>query len=282
MQASSLLRMLLRRRWRGSTRLTLFLARRISRLQSVSTPADHGSLFVDLREPSSHGLFAGLLPEADERSWLARIIKPGQTAFDVGAHWGLYTVLLASLVGQRGRVFAFEPCPRVLVQLRRTVALLTNTTLFEVGLSDRREDAPLSVPGDASMASFGPLPSAPLHKYIVATTSVEELIGDGRAVAPDFIKCDVEGAEGLVFRGARNLLDRTNAPVLLFEHNPLALASRGVAMEDTTAWLARLPAPQYRFFLPKPGGTLLPVGTLPAEHTNVIAVPESRRRLCFA
>ena len=35
----------------------------------------------------------------------------GDTALDIGAHYGVYSVLMAALCGQTGRVVAFEPDP---------------------------------------------------------------------------------------------------------------------------------------------------------------------------
>jgi FkbM family methyltransferase len=276
------LRLLVKSRWRGSTRLTLFLARRMATLQSVRVPADRGSVFVDLRELSSHGLFAGWLPEAVERSWVTRVVLPGHIAFDVGAHWGLYSVLLASLVGQKGQVFSFEPCPRVLPQLRRTVAPLLNVTLIEAGLSDRVGYGSLEVPADASMSSLqtDPVRSfAGQNRYAIETTTLDQLFADSQIGTADFIKCDVEGAEALVFRGAAQLLDRTNAPVLLFENSPAAMRLFGLGAGAAASLLTDLPLPRYRLFLLGQGGTLDPIDVMPAGYTNVLAVPESRKGL---
>src|SRR5208283_4552591 len=47
-----------------------------------------------------------------EQRVLSRLIgflKPGDVVFDIGANVGLYTVLLAKTVGDKGRVLAFEP-----------------------------------------------------------------------------------------------------------------------------------------------------------------------------
>src|SRR5437867_11525186 len=43
--------------------------------------------------------------------YLKHQVQPGMVVFDVGAHVGLFTVLLARWVGPSGRVFAFEPAP---------------------------------------------------------------------------------------------------------------------------------------------------------------------------
>ncbi len=53
------------------------------------------------------------------------------------------------------------------------------------------------------------------------------MVEAGELPVPHFIKCDVEGAELSVFKGAIKTLDRTDAPVLLFELNTKAAAAFG-------------------------------------------------------
>jgi hypothetical protein len=52
---------------------------------------------------------------------LDRLVGPGQVAVDVGASYGIYTCILARLVGPTGRVYAFEPAAEAEAVLRRNV-----------------------------------------------------------------------------------------------------------------------------------------------------------------
>src|SRR5262249_43969836 len=102
-----------------------------------------------------------------------------------------------------------------------------------------------------------------------------------RLPAPDFIKCDVEGAELLVFRGASQLLNRADAPVLLFEINEQASRSYNFTVQSTTDFLVNLNAPHFHFFRVEPDGQLLHLDSrkveLPAVPLiNVLAVPRAR------
>ena len=54
---------------------------------------------------------------------MVRHIPSGSTAFDIGASYGVHTLLLARLVGAHGRVYAFEPDPVSFSQLCRHVTL---------------------------------------------------------------------------------------------------------------------------------------------------------------
>ena len=50
-------------------------------------------------------------------------VRRGDTVWNVGANVGVYTLQLAHMVGDTGRVVAFEPNPRTIAVLRRNVAL---------------------------------------------------------------------------------------------------------------------------------------------------------------
>src|SRR5437016_3914772 len=48
-------------------------------------------------------------PEREHRRTLACLVAAGDVVVDVGANWGLHTLYLSRLVGQRGTVVALEP-----------------------------------------------------------------------------------------------------------------------------------------------------------------------------
>jgi len=57
-----------------------------------------------------HGCWLGTY-QLDKQVALQRFVQPGLTVYDIGPQAGFYTLLFSRLVGDRGRVFAFEPCP---------------------------------------------------------------------------------------------------------------------------------------------------------------------------
>jgi FkbM family methyltransferase len=175
-------------------------------------------------------------------------------------------------------VLAIEPCPRVLPQLRKTVATLSNVTLIEAALFDSIGSATLAVPPDASMASLLQKRGrqAAAADYLVATTTLDHVLAATGIDAVDFVKCDVEGVEALVLRGARHLLDRRQAPTILFENNPPALRAAGQSTDTVAAWLASLSSARYRLYSTGRGG-LEPLETIPEAFANILAVPEARR-----
>jgi FkbM family methyltransferase len=215
---------------------------------------------------------------------MRRIVRRGRVALDIGAHWGLHTVLLSDLVGATGRVVAFEPSPMVLPSLSHTVGLLANTTLSSFALSDSVGTAPLFVPAHADMAGLSNWARAAdrdSRRFDVRVDRLDRLVAAGVVPPPDFVKCDVEGFEARVFRGAASVLDRRQAPIALFEVNPRAAAEIGMAADAAVRVLDSLGAASYRFFSIT-SGELVPLERTPTRFMNALAIPEERMSVLSA
>lgn len=146
-----------------------------------------------------------------ELALVAPIVRPGDSVVDVGANFGLITKALADLVGPSGRVLAVEPMPETYYALARNVEALGLTQVRPVhaALSDRTGTGHMALPDDnyylACVADEG---------VAVPMTTLDALTEGLGPVA--FVKCDVEGHEVAVLRGARRLL-ATDLPAWLIE-----------------------------------------------------------------
>ena len=151
-------------------------------------------------------------------------LKPGDVFVDVGANIGYYSTIAGATVGNSGVVYAFEPSARVRSRLERNV-----------GLNGLRQ---IVVRSEAVSASAG----------VVRLVEPQGLGNDGLAYVqtnggnegvevqairldelpefserpPHLIKVDVEGGEPEVFRGATALLNRSDAPSIVFESFEIA------------------------------------------------------------
>jgi FkbM family methyltransferase len=283
------LRAYLRSGLRGGTRLAFTLGRWLPSLHHVPVVIGTTVVHVDLRDDTSHGLLKGSpWPDApweeDEQGVMRHVLRPGDVAFDVGAHFGLHTVLLAQLVRPDGSVHVFEPNPRRHEALAYVASVSGATiTLHRFGLSDHNGDATLFIPhGDESMSSMSDWTEGrvgAIEPVRCEFHRLDDVMTAEGLPRPDFIKCDVEGAERRVFEGARAILDRVDAPCVLYEANTLCARGFGDTVSAATEWLSALSQPAYRFFHVQPGATLVPVP--PQLHTrdlafNLLAVPASR------
>ncbi|MGQ0543111.1 MAG: FkbM family methyltransferase [Blastocatellia bacterium] len=263
---------------RGSTRLSDFLSRRIKSLQSVPIEIEGGTLFADLRISTARGILANPKCQSGEDIVMRKFIRKGDIVFDIGAHLGFYTLLLSKLAGDHGRVYTFEPNRELLPSLRRTVGPISNVELLEIALSDSEGEMNLYVPEDASMASLSDWTNGiagEVHIVGCVMKRMDDLIENGTVPIPNFIKCDVEGAELSVFQGGMITLDRADAPVLLFELNAKAAKAFGWETQRYFELLESLQHPGYKFFEVTSNG-ISDLRSLSAEYANVVAVPEYR------
>jgi FkbM family methyltransferase len=151
-------------------------------------------------------------------------VRPGMTVFDVGAHFGYYTLLASYLVGGEGRVHAFEPTPTTHAQLLLNVNARPQITVVNAAVTDESGRRPLSDYG-VEFAAFNSLYGSRLTNserlrvsavnHDVATLTLDAYIAQTRAV-PNFIKVDAEGAELAILRGLERTLTHTR-PLLTLE-----------------------------------------------------------------
>ena len=170
--------------------------------------------------------------ERQEIAAVLRGLAPGDVSVDAGAHKGAYTYWMRRAVGERGRVFAFEPQPRLAAYLSAVAAASrwSNVSVRECALSDRAGLGALRVPrvGSSQGAALcdGTAGRDEDAVPVRLATLDAELAGAGRVV---FLKVDVEGHELALFRGASRILAE-DAPIVLFECELRHL--RGHSMED--------------------------------------------------
>ena len=124
----------------------------------------------------------------------------GWSCWDLGAHFGLYSIGVARRVGAAGQVAAFEPNPLSFARLSRHARMnrLTWLKIYEAAASDRT--------GSSEMFTYGDLGSTGTHlaydgetrqpecKPIpIRTVRLDDLVSSGELRPPDFVKIDVEG-----------------------------------------------------------------------------------------
>jgi FkbM family methyltransferase len=156
-----------------------------------------------------------------------RLLKPGMVAVDVGAHVGYYTRLFARLVGEHGKVYAFEPTPKTFIILEHNTRIFPNVNRFNMAVLDREAVVELYESINSGANSLWPnnTRGTPTGSVLVKAMPLDKVLSD---MCPHLVKLDVEGAELEVLRGMHNLLSRSINLALIVEWNPSCLVGRGV------------------------------------------------------
>lgn len=243
----------------------------------------HAPLFFGERmwlltgETTSRGLLGFGYSEAALTALMLRVVRPGMHFVDVGAHLGYEALLASILVGEAGRVISFEPQPQIAKWTVRNLRKFPQTRVVQSAVGDfigTLEFSELDLLCSAFSAA-APGGRAGRHVTVAVTTLADALRDDERPV--DFIKCDVEGAEMAVLRGATDLLERDQPFLVLEAEMP---SSSGLRPRITEFQEFLLPLGYRGWFFEFDGELkLAPLGQLEVGHANVAFVPESRHEL---
>ena len=144
-------------------------------------------------------------------------LSPGRTVIDCGANIGIYTCLASGIVGQNGKVFSFEPEPRNFSCLTETIRLnhLVNVQPECVALSDQDGTASLHL-SDMNMGDHRLGPADESRKSVQISTRRLDSYWNQAIPSIDILKLDVQGAEGLVFKGmTQTILQSKNLKVFM-------------------------------------------------------------------
>lgn len=173
----------------------------------------------DIRNPVCVKLNDGAY-EDDELNAIGRMLGKDSVIFDIGANTGWYSCHLSVMAGPESSIYAFEPVFHTFGLLKRNIVLngLKNVTALNFGLSDREGPALFYVPSwsGSVAASMRPLLEEENRVVTCNLTTLDSFVRQGGIDRMDFVKCDVEGAELMVLRGAMESIERFR-PVIYAE-----------------------------------------------------------------
>ena len=186
--------------------------------------------WVQVQNGAAKGLWLNLNPrtgqayfdgggEPEVQAALENHVRPGMTVYDVGANIGLFSMIAARLVGDHGHVVAFEADPEIAARSREHLArngfrqaMVEEAAVWSEAQRVYFERADPAASPDRGLGRV--VEASSRNTVDVIAVSLDEYVQTH--AAPDFVKCDVEGAEVEVFRGARQLL-REKRPVIVCE-----------------------------------------------------------------
>ena len=152
----------------------------------------------------------------------------GLCCWDLGAHYGLYSVGLARRSGPTGQVVSFEPHPLSFARLERHRRMnrLDWLKAIPAAVSDS--------PGTAEFYTYGELESTTTHlpyegetrgtncaPLSVRLLRLDDLVAAGEIRAPHLVKVDVEGHAHKALAGARTTLAAAHPILVVAFHSEI-------------------------------------------------------------
>lgn len=184
----------------------------------------------DALELSVHGVHELFTTEVIKRE-----VKKGDTVLDIGANIGYYTLIMSKIVGMDGEVIAFEPEPTNYDLLGKNAEVNTYSkiTLYQCAVSDKNGLTNLylhKLAPEHRMCN----PSGK-HKSIKVQSGRLDDLSLPKKI--DFIKMDIEGAEGRAIEGMSQILQRNKNLKIVMEISPNLLKDFG---DDAFRLLSKL------------------------------------------
>jgi FkbM family methyltransferase len=150
----------------------------------------------------------------------------GAACWDLGAHFGIYTIGLAMAVGSSGEVASFEPDPVSHARCARHIRMnrLSWVKLFKAGVGEVAAQQNLIIAGGLGSTSnhlrYEDEPVAVGEKLVeIKILVLDDLVATGQIRPPVFIKVDVEGHGAKALHGARQTLERHRPTLVMSFHS---------------------------------------------------------------
>ena len=180
------------------------------------------AIFFDMEQKICRAETILIGTEGEEISFMSRFIPSGATIFDIGANVGRVSLGLAK-AHEDARIYAFEPVAETFHGLERNLRLNGREAQIEayhMGFYSECGDLKFFVPAANEAASLRPVTDAYYFKkgdqgqgdcgkrmdeVVCPVDTLDDFVEKHGVKRLDFIKCDTEGAEKMVFSGGAHV-----------------------------------------------------------------------------
>jgi FkbM family methyltransferase len=213
--------------------------------------------------------------ETQLTDYFVRELQPDSHCIDVGANFGYFTCLMARFCPQ-GRVIGIEPDEHVYEIARDNVFIngFDNFTSVVHAAASNNNEAAVTLyrrktrSGNTSIAKMGEefiraMGEPPSESFVVKGVRVDDLLPQMNDRV-DFVKIDVEGAEPLVFEGARNTIVANSNLTIVTEWSPGQIQAAGF---EVPGFLAALKAMGLRSY------DIAPHGLVAVSFDDLLNIP---------
>lgn len=178
---------------------------------------------------------------------MKNVLFEGHVFVDVGANIGLMSIFASQIVGNSGRVFAFEPNPNTNNILQRNIELnnISNIEISKYAIGNVKKTGKIydnwySGRGSSSLIQ----PNQLSESYDIDVVTLSEFFNGGQQVV-NLIKFDIEGYELPALQGAKDLIEKTGA-ILIIESSDMRENFKNSNRDDIFNFVKELK--KYRLF----------------------------------
>ena len=213
-------------------------AKAIKRLKNEFVIIDGDKIFLD--EKDSLLLSINKIYEKNETNFVKDSVNKGDIVIDIGANIGYYTLMFAKLVGDTGKIYAFEPDPKNFSILEKNIQVngYNNIILEKKAVSNKLGKSTLYM-NENSAGSSMHKPNNVVNQIYVDLITLDNYF-EVNTITPDFIKIDIEGYELNALKGMESILQSSDKTKIMIEYNPLTKKEFNSDPMDNLTFLSEL------------------------------------------
>ena len=246
--------------------------------EAVDIETFAGPMTVPLRDhgPRQLLLFGELRHERAETALLARLAPHLTNVLDLGANVGWYSCVLATAgLPSHARVLAVDPNPTTAPYLAANARRYPQVDALFEAVGEEIGEATFYCAHSSDLSSVSRPVGTPTTVPLI---TVDHLVASRFESSVDLVKCDVEGGEMAVLRGARSVRSAPRPPIWLLEAYEGFLNASGCSYEALEEELGSIGEHVTKFVADGEGFVELPrlADLRQRLRSNVLLVPESR------
>jgi len=165
--------------------------------------------------------------ESTTTNLIKLILKEGDQMLDLGANIGYYTLIASKLIGDKGKIFAFEPDPITFKYLMKNIKIneVKNVKLINKCVTDK--NGKITLYHHPKYHTCHSIIQSPLKEAITVNSITLNKQFENTKEKIKFIKMDIEGAEIEALKGMNKVLSENKVKYLLTELNLRLLKGLG-------------------------------------------------------
>jgi FkbM family methyltransferase len=211
-------------------KIIVLFGRMVQRLfQSDFIEIEGRKMFVHNNDGLALSIFK--VYEPDQTEIVKKVVRSGDIVIDVGAHVGYYTLLFAQIVGNKGKVYAFEPDPKNFQLLKKNVEVneFQNVVLEQKAVSNKNGETQLFIDKEnrAENRIYDARMNDTNESIQIKSIRLDDYFQDLEEEI-NFIKIDAEGSESGIFYGMDSIIKKNPNLKIITEYFPFLIKKFGL------------------------------------------------------
>lgn len=180
------------------------------------------------------------ISERKEIQLLKEQIAKDSIVVDAGANIGFYTLIFSNLVGENGKVIAFEPDSKNFEILKKRCSNRKNILLVQAALSEKTGSLDFYLSDELNVDHRAYPTGENRKKITVKAYSLDDFLQEQNISKVNFIKTDLQGFDPIAIRGMKETIKSNLSHIKLFcEFWPYGMKQAGLSPQE---WLEEMKA----------------------------------------